>query len=254
LKGGDSLALFYRNPESLVSFIEDWIREELQKASASGCVIGLSGGIDSAVTAALLRRACGKDDMLALIMPCHNDAEDERDARIVAEALDIPIKKIDITEAYDLLTGVIEASCGKLGRAARAEIKPRLRMATLYSVAQVRNFLVTGAGNKDELYFGDFTKYGEVGVDMLPIGDLLAGEVTELARYLDVPDAVINRPRAGTSLRDQSHGLNSEITYDDIDRYIATGNAETNAAIRIKEAYEISQHKRNPVRIPITPH
>jgi NAD+ synthase len=254
LKGGDNLALFYRDPESLVSFIEDWIGEELQKASASGCVIGLSGGIDSAVTAALLRRACGKDDMLALIMPCHNDAEDERDARVVAEALDIPIKKIDITEAYDLLTGVIEASCGKLGRAARAEIKPRLRMATLYSVAQVRNFLVAGAGNKDELYFGDFTKYGEVGVDILPLGDLLAGEVTELARHLGVPDAVINRPRAGTSLRDQSHGLNSEITYDDIDRYIATGNTETNAAIRIKEAYEISQHKRNPVRIPITPH
>jgi NAD+ synthase len=254
LKGGDNLALFYRDPEFLVSFIEDWIREELLKASASGCVIGLSGGIDSAVTAALLRRSCGKDYMLALIMPCHNGAEDERDARIVAEALDIPIKKIDITEAYDLLTGVIEASCGKLGRAARAEIKPRLRMATLYSVAQVRNFLVTGAGNKDELYFGDFTKYGEVGVDMLPLGDLLAGEVTELARYLGVPDAVINRPRAGTSLRDQSHGLNSEITYDDIDRYIATGNTETNAAIRIKEAYEISQHKRNPVRIPIAPH
>jgi NAD+ synthase len=192
--------------------------------------------------------------MLALIMPCHNAPEDERDARLTADALDIQIKKIDITEAYDQLTGVIEASCGKLGRAARTEIKPRLRMATLYSVAQVRNFLVIGAGNKDELYFGDFTKYGEVGVDMLPLGDLLAGEVAELARFLGVPELIINRPRAGSSLRDQSNGMDSEITYDDIDQYIATGNtAETNAAIRIKEAYEISQHKRNPVRIPIIP-
>lgn len=247
------MARYYRDPASLVSFIEGWIRAELQKASVSGCVIGLSGGVDSATTAALLRRACGRDDMLALIMPCHNDSEDERDARLIADVLDIPVKKIDITETYDLLSGVIEASCGKLGRAARSEIKPRLRMATLYSVAQVRNFMVTGAGNKDELYFGDFTKYGEVGVDMLPLGDLLAGEVTELAKYLGVPDTIINRPRAGSSLRGQSQGADSEITYDDIDRFIVTGNTETNVAIRIKEAYEISQHKRNPVRIPIMP-
>ncbi|MDR3076119.1 MAG: NAD(+) synthase [Synergistaceae bacterium] len=247
------MTLFYRDPASLVSFIEGWIRDELRKASASGCVIGMSGGIDSATAAALLRKVCGKDDMLALVLPCHNAPEDERDARAVADALDIPVKKIDITEAYDLLAGGIEASCGKLGRTARTELKPRLRMATLYSVAQVRNFLVAGAGNKDDLYFGDFTKYGDVGVDMLPLGDLLAGEVAELAKYLGVPDTIINRPRAGSSIRDQSHGLEAEITYDDIDHYIATGNAGTNAALRIKEAYEVSQHKRNPVRIPSMP-
>jgi NAD+ synthase len=186
-------------------------------------------------------------------MPCHNAPEDERDARLVAEALDIPVKKVDITEAYDTLANGIEASCGKLGRAARAEIKPKLRMAALYSVAQVRNFLVVGAGNKDELYLGDFTKYGEVGVDMLPLGDLLAGEVTALARYLNVPDGIISRPRAGAALRDQSDGAEADLTYDDIDRFIATGNTDPGVAIKIKEAYEVSQGKRNPVRIPSVP-
>jgi NAD+ synthase len=191
--------------------------------------------------------------MLALIMPCHNAAEDERDARMVADALDIPVKKIDLTETYDQMAGAIETSCGKLGRTARADIKPRLRMAALYATAQVRNFIVAGAANKDELYFGDFTKYGDVGVDVLPFGDLLAGEVTELARYLGVPEPIINRPRAGSSIVEQARGEGTEITYDDIDRFIATGAAETGAVIRIKEAYEISQHKRNPVKIPTIP-
>jgi NAD+ synthase len=247
------LAQFYREPAATVSFIERWIHAELKKTEAAGCVIGLSGGIDSATAAALLRRVCGRENMLAIIMPCHNAAEDERDARLAAEVLGIQVKKIDITEAYDQLTGVIEASFGNLGRTARLEIKPRLRMATLYSVAQVKNYLVVGAGNKDELYFGDFTKYGDVGVDMLPLGDLLAGEVIEVARFLGVPETIISRPRAGSSISDQSDGGGSDVTYDDIDRFIATGNAATDAAVRIKDAYEISQHKRNPVRIPEVP-
>ncbi|MDR2780556.1 MAG: NAD(+) synthase [Synergistaceae bacterium] len=247
------MTYFYRDPASMVSFLEVWIINEMKKESASGGVIGLSGGIDSAAAAALLRHACGRDNMLALIMPCRNAPEDERDARLIAETLDIPVKKVDITEAYDTLANGIEASCGKLGRAARAEIKPKLRMAALYSVAQVRNFMVVGAGNKDELYLGDFTKYGEVGVDMLPFGDLLAGEVTALARYLNVPDEIINRPRAGAALRDQSDGAEADLTYDDIDLFIATGNTDPGTAMKIKEAYEISRNKRSPVRIPAVP-
>jgi NAD+ synthase len=164
------------------------------------------------------------------------------------------LKKVDITEAYDFLASGIEVSCGKLGRAARADLKPRIRMTALYAIAAVKNFLVAGAANKDELYFGDFTKYGEVGVDMLPLGDLLAGEITELARYLNVPDVIINRPRAGSTLRDQAQGSDAILTYDDIDRYIATGNAETDDAVtRIKEAYEGSKGKRESVRIPAVP-
>jgi NAD+ synthase len=225
----------------------------MKRSSASGAVIGLSGGIDSAAAAALLRRACGRDGVLAVIMPCHNVPEDERHARLAAESMDIPVKKVDITEAYDSLANGIEVSCGKLGRAARTDIKPRLRMTALYAVAAVRNFLIAGAANKDELYFGDFTKYGEVGADMLPLGDLLAGEITELARYLNVPDAIIDRPRAGSSLRDQAQGSDAKLTYGDIDRYIATGDAESDAAARINEAYEGSKGKRESVRIPAVP-
>ena len=247
------MAHFYRDPALTASFIEAWIREEMKRASSAGGVVGLSGGIDSAAAAALLRKACGRDGVLAVIMPCHNTPEDERDARLVAEAMDIPVKKVDITEAYDFLFNGIEVSCGKLGRAVSTDLKPRLRMTALYAVAAARNFLVVGAANKDELYFGDFTKYGEVGADMLPLGDLLAGEITELARYLKVPDAIINRPRAGSSLRDQAQGSNAQLAYDDIDRYIATGNAETDAAARIKEAYEGSKGKRESVRIPAVP-
>jgi NAD+ synthase len=234
-------------------FIENWIRDEIKRARAGGAVIGLSGGVDSATAAALLRNACGRDNVLAVIMPCGGSPDDERNARAVAETLDIPVKKVDIAETFDSLANALEASCGKLGRSERNEMKPRLRMTALYAIASARNFLVAGAGNKDELYFGDFTKYGEVGVDMLPLGNLLAGEVTELAKYLGVPDSVIARPRAGSSLRDQAQGEEAAISYDDIDLYIATGSGDRKAALRIEEAYEDSRGKREAVRIAPVP-
>jgi NAD+ synthase len=232
----------------MTSFLEGWIKEELETTASAGGLVGLNGGVDSAVVAALLRRTCGRDNMLALIMPCHNPSDDERLARLFASDLDIPIKKVDLSEVCDMLANGIEVSCGKLSDDARTGIIPRLRMSTLYSVAHNRNYLVFGEGNKDDLYCGRFTKYGDVGVDMLPLGDLLTGEVAALARYLGIPDEIIAKPRSGDSTD------SGELSYDDLDRFIATGDAEENMANRIKEAYENSQHKRNPVPIAAIPH
>jgi NAD+ synthase len=231
----------------MTTFLEGWIKEELDASSADGGIVCLNGGIDSATVAELLRRTCGRANMLALIMPCHNPPEDERLARQLAIELDLPVKKVDLTEIYDNLLKGIEASCGELTDEARAGLIPRLRMSTLYSVARNKNFLVFGDGNKDDLYCGRFTKYGDVGVDMLPLGDLLAGEVTALAQYLGIPDEIIDRSRSG------GDEVGDRVSYDDLDRFIATGHAEENMANRIKEAYENSQHKRNPVPIAAMP-
>ncbi|MDR1650181.1 MAG: NAD(+) synthase, partial [Synergistaceae bacterium] len=191
------MSQFYRDPAHMTVFLENWIREELETSSAAGGVTGLNGETDSAVVAALLRRVCGRENMLAVIMPCRNPGEDERLSRLLAGTLDIPIKKVDLTEVYETMAGGIEASCGKLPDWAREGIKPRLRMTALYSLAHSRNFLVFGERNKDDIFCGRFTKYGEVGADALPLGDLLFGEVTALARYLGVPDEIIDRPGKG---------------------------------------------------------
>jgi len=176
----------YRNPESLLAAIETWLRDKLRSAGGKGGIVGLSGGIDSAVVAAILKRTCG-ERMLAVIMPCHSHPEDRLHAELAAGHYGLPLEVVDLTSTYDSLVAALPSEDGSSTGIARANIKPRLRMATLYFLAQERNMLVCGTGNRVELAVGYFTKHGDSGVDLLPLGDLLKGEVRELARLLGVP-------------------------------------------------------------------
>lgn len=234
----------YRDPEKIATFLERWIKDRLGDAGARGGILGLSGGVDSAALAALLRRVCGRDDMLAVIMPCHSNPNDERDARLVADALDIPVKKLDLSDMYDMFVKSIESIHGPLGEMAKANIKPRLRMITLYAIAQSENFLVCGGGNKDELTFGYFTKHGDSGVDMLPFGELLKGEVFALAKYLGVPAQIVEKPPSAGLWSGQTDEGEMGVTYADLDRYIATGEADPSVAEKVRKASEKSDHKR----------
>ncbi len=239
------MAQFYRDPAKIATFLEKWLKDAFDAAGARGAVLGLSGGVDSAALAALLRRICAKDDMLAVIMPCHSMPVDEEHARLVAGALDIPVKKIDLTEAFDCCVAAMEASAGQLSPLAAANIKPRLRMTTLYAVAQSRNFLVCGGGNKDELTYGYFTKHGDSGVDLLPFGDLLKGEVFVLARYLGVPDAIVDKAPTAGLWEGQTDESEMGVSYADLDCFIATGEGDPAVCERIRKADASSRHKRN---------
>lgn len=235
----------YRDPSAIATFLGGWITEKLKAASAAGGVLGLSGGVDSAALAALLRRVCGRDGVLAVIMPCHSSDRDERDARLVADALDIPVQKVDLSGPYDALVHEITSSTGKPGEMAAANIKPRLRMATLYAVAQSRNFLVCGGGNRDELVYGYFTKHGDSGVDLLPFGTLLKGEVFALARYLGVPEPIVSKPPTAGLWEGQTDEAEMGISYADLDRYLATGEGDAATIERIRAAERRTEHKRN---------
>lgn len=239
------MAQFYRDPAKITMFLEKWLKDAFAASGAKGATLGLSGGVDSAALAALLRRICSKDELLAVIMPCHSMPADEEHARLVAGALDIPVKKIDLTEAFDCCVAAMEASAGTLSPIAKANIKPRLRMTTLYAVAQSRNFLVCGGGNKDELTFGYFTKHGDSGVDLLPFGDLLKGEVFALAKYLGVPDAITDKPPTAGLWEGQTDESEMGVSYADLDCFIATGGGDAAVCERIKKASERSEHKRN---------
>ncbi|MEI6631268.1 MAG: NAD+ synthase [bacterium] len=171
-----------------------WISERLRQAGARGVVLGLSGGVDSGVVAALAKEAVGKKCLLALILPIHSQAQDLRDARLIAGKLGIQTKLIDLSKIYDNLIKALP----KAGKAVQANLKPRLRMLALYYYANKLNYLVCGTGNKAELTVGYFTKYGDGGVDILPIGDLLKSQVRKLARDLGIPDRIIAKsPTAG---------------------------------------------------------
>jgi len=152
----------------LADEIAAWIGKVVADAGAQGVVIGLSGGIDSAVVAGLAVRAL-PGRVLGAILPCESAPLDAELARAVAAKFGTETIEVDLTAAYLALT----AGLPPAPALARANVKPRLRMIALYYLATARRYLVCGAGNRSELTIGYFTKFGDGGVDMLPIGGLL---------------------------------------------------------------------------------
>jgi NAD+ synthase len=232
---------------SLSDEIAAWLREQLAGAGADGLVLGLSGGVDSATAAALGVRAIGPQRVLAVLMPCHSQPEDARLARLVADTFSIPTLTVDLDGAYDALTAVLPPSDHPL---AAANVKPRLRMITLYYLAQSRNYLVLGSGNKTEILVGYSTKYGDGGVDLLPMGDIYKTQVWELARELGVPRSVVERPPTAGLWPGQTDEGEMGITYAELDRVLAAIEARDTSGIepatleKVEHMIAGSAHKR----------
>jgi NAD+ synthase len=195
-------------------------------------------------------------------MPCHSDARDEADARLVAEHFGIPTARMDLAPVYDRLVGDLATALAALpadlvrtteagtadirARVPLANLKPRLRMTSLYFVANSLNYLVAGTGNRSELTIGYFTKYGDGGVDILPIGKLLKSDVRDLARELGVPAAVIDKaPSAGLWLG-QTDEAEMGFSYTDLENYLTKGpdTVAPALAMRIERLVRASDHKR----------
>lgn len=233
-------------PAAVAERIAGWLADQVRRAGAGGLVVGLSGGVDSAAVAALSVRAVGRERVLGLIMPCHSAPGDAEAARQVAGVLGIETLTVDLSHAYDALVAVYspEAEGTEKRRLALANLKPRLRMATLYFHAALRGYLVAGTGNRAELYVGYFTKYGDGGVDLLPIGSLVKGQVRELARYLGVPEAIVTRTPSAGLWSGQTDEGQMGIRYDDLDRYLLTGEATPELRERVEAMHRESEHKR----------
>lgn len=215
-----------------------------------GAVFGLSGGVDSALVAALCRRALG-DRCLAVVMPCHSDAADVDDARRVGAVLDVPTIVVDLDESFDALIGALPAT-GSGGRkpespvlkVARANIKPRLRMAVLYYYANLLGYRVVGSDNRSERAVGYFTKYGDGGADLQPLAGLVKSEVTALARHLGVPEDILERVPSAGLWEGQTDEGEMGVTYEQLDRYLLTGEGDERAVARIEALRGASAHKR----------
>ena len=254
----------YNPPDmSVADSISSWLRERVQSAGVQGLVFGMSGGIDSAVVARLCQLAVA-DRCLGVIMPCHSSPQDEEDARLVADHFGIAMMRVPLEAPFDALTTAVDAALGTVpalrphatddvkARVPAANVKPRLRMTTLYLVANRLNYLVAGTGNLSEITIGYFTKYGDGGVDLLPIGRLLKRQVWELARELGVPGRVIEKaPSAGLWLG-QTDEAEMGFTYAELEQFITRGPTAVpeQTAQRIQHLAAASSHKR---ALPPTP-
>lgn len=224
-----------------------WLQEYVKKSGASGAVFGMSGGIDSAVVSVLCKKAFA-NNALGIIMPCYSDGNDEKDAKLIAEKFNIKYKTIVLDNIYDEFLKIMDKSKNQV---IKANIKPRLRMIVLYYYAGINNYLVVGSENKSELTIGYFTKYGDGGADLWPIGNLVKSQVRQLASYLGIPQCVIDKTPTAGLWTGQTDEDEMGISYEELDKYILTGKAETETKNHIEKLYKNSEHKRQPPQIPI---
>ncbi|MDI3269106.1 MAG: NAD(+) synthase [Bacillota bacterium] len=231
--------------------IQRWLIRKVEEAGARGGVLGLSGGLDSAVVGALAARAW-PGRAWALVLPCHSDPQLVAAAKDLGTALGLQVVTFDLSTVYDVFTATLARPEDRrleagVSRLREANLKPRLRMAALYHVAAGRQALVLGTSNRSERFIGYFTKWGDGGADLLPIGHLLKREVRELGRFLGVPEAILKKPPSADLWPGQTDEGELGFTYDDLDAYIAGDRDGLSPEVRrmIEERHRMTAHKRS---------
>ncbi len=247
--------------EEYAKVVRLFIADRVKAAGAKGIVLGLSGGIDSAVVAKLSVDAIGKENVLAVLMPeKDSNPMDARDAEEFANGIGMEHKVVDITPMVESFQSVLGKDGG---HSAAGNIKARCRMVVLYHHSNLLGRLVAGTGNKSELLVGYFTKYGDGGSDMLPIGDLYKTQVYELARAIGIPEKMVQKVPSAGLWKGQTDEGELGMSYENLDMILhgfelglspekvaeRTGFG-TDEVLRIEERVRGCAHKRSLPYIP----
>ena len=242
------------NIEQEVDNIVCWIKKYIEKAEANGVVVGNSGGKDSATVIALITKAIGKEKVITIAMPCNSIDKDLEDAKAVSTKFEVPMLEVELTNVYNELEKVVNNELvnknivDEISEEGKINIKPRLRMTTLYSVAQTLNYLVAGTGNKCETFVGYTTKWGDSASDFNPIANYTVEEVIQIGKYLGVPEQVIKKaPNDGLGGKTDEEKMG--VTYKQISEYIETNKTDEEAMRKIEAMNKKSEHKRNPIPV-----
>ena len=236
-----------------VDGITNFIKEYFKNNNLKGVVLGISGGKDSAVVAALFARAIGSENVLGVTLPCHSEKTDKSDAQLVADKYGFELINLDLTPVYDSFINEVN----KLGNYSEEElknsninIKPRLRMssvyylAALYSAIKGGTYVVAGTSNKCELYVGYFTKGGDSTYDIGVLNNYTVSEVIQIGEYLEVPDPVIHKvPSDGLSGQSDEDKLG--VKYNDIASVIDGEEVKSEVKEKVLSLHRSASHKFN---------
>jgi len=233
------------NAGELAEKLVSWIRDKVLTGGCKGVVLGMSGGVDSSVAVVICQRAFPQN-VLGVLMPCYSSREDEEHALAVASKFSIPTKTVVLDSVFDTLLKVLpdESVDSAASQLAKANLKARLRMLTLYYIANQLKYMVVGAGNRGELSVGYFTKYGDGGVDILPLGNLVKGQVRELASFLGIPQEIISKLPSAGLWPGQTDEDDLGFSYDELDCYLVTGEASDGVRESIESMIAAGAHKR----------
>ncbi|MBQ2636584.1 MAG: NAD+ synthase [Methanobrevibacter sp.] len=206
------------NVEKTKNDIVEFVQNKVSEANAAGLVVGLSGGIDSTVAAFLACEAVGKENVFGVILPSTTTpTEDKLHGTAIAQLLGINYKEMAIDSILNEFLSVtqLEEDIKAIGN-----LKARIRMSIIYFYANSKNYLVSGTGNKSEISIGYFTKHGDGACDIEPIGDLYKTDVFELAKYLGVPQEIIDKPPRAGLWNNQTDEDEIGMTYELLDKIL----------------------------------
>jgi NAD+ synthase len=206
------------DPEWTTKILVEFIRNEVLRTGRERVVIGLSGGIDSAVAAYLAARALDPASVICLSMPYRTSHGDSlRDARLVADGLGVPCEEVEISAMVDGFAQVT----GDVSRLRLGNVMARARMILLFDRSAQHDALVLGTSNKTELLLGYGTLHGDLASALNPLGDLYKTQVRELARHLGVPPSIQQKPPSADLWPDQSDEADLGFSYAEVDRLLA---------------------------------
>ena len=245
--------------EEVIEIILRFIKDKMDETGAKGLVVGLSGGLDSCTVLKLSEMAVGNERVNALLLPENEEDRDLKDAVSFARGLNVKHKIIEIAPAVESLSRLL----GNISRDSLGNIKARTRMIILHAYAYENRLIVMGTSNKSEILTGYFTKFGDAGVDFMPIGDLYKTQVKEVARIVGIPEKIIEKAPSAGLYEGQTDEDELGLRYEILDSILYGMErdlddvriaAETGASIaeikKVREMVRKSVHKRKTPIIP----
>lgn len=228
---------------NVVQWIRDWFEENGKDCNA---VIGISGGKDSSVVAALCARALGKDRVIGVLMPNGEQSDIDCSKQLVAH-LGIPHYVCNVKASVDGTIASLANAGVEMSRQARVNLPPRIRMATLYALSQSMNGRVANTCNLSEDWVGYSTRYGDAAGDFSPLGKLTVQEVKAIGKFLGLPENLVEKvPSDGLSGKTDEDNLG--FTYAVLDKYIRTGVCEDETTkTKIDRLHNLNEFKLKPI-------